>query len=90
MTSSALHSYFVTYKQSSGKKGRGKCGGCDGCQRTSDCGECYACLHNAAAQPPARRKVIFSAKFYFCCMAGITNRGQGREVTFILCWLLNL
>ncbi|XP_042861007.1 uncharacterized protein LOC122246490 isoform X2 [Penaeus japonicus] len=44
-------------RKSSGKKGRGKCGGCDGCQRTIDCGECYACLHNAAAQPPARRKV---------------------------------
>lgn len=44
-------------RKSSGKKGRGKCGGCDGCQRTTDCNECYACLHNAAAQPPARRKV---------------------------------
>ncbi|KAK7072163.1 hypothetical protein SK128_024815, partial [Halocaridina rubra] len=44
-------------RKSSGKKGRGKCGGCDGCQRTVDCNECYACLHNAAAQPPARRKV---------------------------------
>ncbi|XP_042202953.1 uncharacterized protein LOC121853087 isoform X2 [Homarus americanus] len=44
-------------RKTSGKKGRGKCGGCDGCQRTSDCNECYACLHNAAAQPPARRKV---------------------------------
>ncbi|XP_045106770.1 uncharacterized protein LOC123501815 isoform X3 [Portunus trituberculatus] len=44
-------------RKTAGKKGRGKCGGCDGCQRTLDCNECYACLHNAAAQPPARRKV---------------------------------
>ncbi|KAK4299917.1 hypothetical protein Pmani_027846 [Petrolisthes manimaculis] len=44
-------------RKMSGKKSRGKCGGCDGCQRTQDCNECYACLHNAAAQPPARRKV---------------------------------
>ncbi|RXG58047.1 CXXC-type zinc finger protein 1 [Armadillidium vulgare] len=34
-----------------------RCGSCDGCQRTSDCGDCYACLHNAAAQPPARKKI---------------------------------
>ncbi|CAL4112916.1 unnamed protein product [Meganyctiphanes norvegica] len=39
------------------KKKNGKCGTCEGCQRATDCGECYACLHNAAAQPPARRKV---------------------------------
>ncbi|CAL4136560.1 unnamed protein product [Meganyctiphanes norvegica] len=39
------------------KKKNGKCGTCDGCQRATDCGECYACLHNAAVQPPARRKI---------------------------------